>query len=102
MKGASTRSGSLPTPAKSKLHCNEAGDGHPLILLHGGGAGASGWSNYSSNIDFFARHYRVFAIDMPGWGKSEPPCRATATTWRRWNRHWTRSNWTGSPSSAIR
>ncbi|AVV44211.1 alpha/beta hydrolase [Streptomyces sp. ID05-04B] len=57
--------------AKWKLHYNEAGDGHPLVLLHGGGPGASGWSNYSENIDFFARHYRVFAIDMPGWGKSD-------------------------------
>ena len=56
---------------KWKLHYNEAGDGHPLILLHGGGAGASGWSNYSRNIPSLARHYRVFAIDMPGWGKSD-------------------------------
>ena len=57
--------------SKWKLHYNEAGDGHPLILLHGGGAGASGWSNYSRNIASLARHYRVFTIDMPGWGKSD-------------------------------
>ncbi|GAA2311345.1 alpha/beta fold hydrolase [Streptomyces hawaiiensis] len=56
---------------KWKLHYNEAGDGHPLILLHGGGAGASGWSNYARNIPSLARHYRVITIDMPGWGKSD-------------------------------
>ena len=31
--------------ASWKLHYNEAGEGHPVILLHGSGAGAPGWSN---------------------------------------------------------
>jgi 2-hydroxy-6-oxonona-2,4-dienedioate hydrolase len=57
--------------SKWKLHYNEAGAGHPLILLHGGGAGAGGWSNYSRNVPSLARHYRVITIDMPGWGKSD-------------------------------
>ena len=26
-----------------KVHYNEAGTGQPLIMLHGGGPGASGW-----------------------------------------------------------
>ncbi|WP_149830502.1 alpha/beta fold hydrolase [Streptomyces tailanensis] len=56
---------------KWRLHLNEAGEGHPLVLLHGGGPGASGWSNYSRNFAFFAERYRVLAVDMPGWGKSD-------------------------------
>ncbi|EIP84736.1 2-hydroxy-6-ketonona-2,4-dienedioic acid hydrolase [Burkholderia humptydooensis MSMB43] len=39
-------------------------------MLHGGGPGASGLSNYSRNIDALARHYRVLVPDMPGYGRS--------------------------------
>lgn len=52
------------------IHCTEAGDGHPVVLLHGGGPGATGWSNYSPNIEALARHFRVIAPDLPGWGDS--------------------------------
>lgn len=53
------------------LHYNEAGSGHPVILLHGSGAGASGWSNFRPNIEPLAKHFRVLALDAPGWGKSD-------------------------------
>jgi 2-hydroxy-6-oxonona-2,4-dienedioate hydrolase/4,5:9,10-diseco-3-hydroxy-5,9,17-trioxoandrosta-1(10),2-diene-4-oate hydrolase len=48
----------------------EAGDGLPVIMLHGGGPGASGVSNYSRNIDSLAKHFRVIVPDMPGYGRS--------------------------------
>ena len=48
----------------------EAGAGAPVVLLHGGGPGASGVSNYSRNIDALAKHYRVIVPDMPGYGRS--------------------------------
>lgn len=47
-----------------------AGAGAPVVLLHGGGPGASGMSNYSRNIDALAEHYRVIVPDMPGYGRS--------------------------------
>lgn len=50
---------------------HEAGTGEPLVLLHGGGPGASGWSNYSRNVDFLARHFRVLVPDLPGFGGSD-------------------------------
>ena len=34
------------------------------------GAGASGLSNYSRNIEALARHFRVLVADMPGYGQS--------------------------------
>ena len=37
----------------------EAGSGPPVIMLHGGGPGASGLSNYARNIDVLARSHRV-------------------------------------------
>jgi 4,5:9,10-diseco-3-hydroxy-5,9,17-trioxoandrosta-1(10),2-diene-4-oate hydrolase len=46
------------------------GSGPALILLHGGGPGASGWSNYNRNIDAFAAHYTTYLIDFPGWAGS--------------------------------
>jgi 2-hydroxy-6-oxonona-2,4-dienedioate hydrolase len=53
------------------LHYNEAGTGHPVILLHGSGAGATGWSNFWRNIGPLSEHFRVLAVDMPGWGRSD-------------------------------
>lgn len=46
------------------------GEASPVVLLHGGGPGASGVSNYSRNIDALAREYRVIVPDMPGYGRS--------------------------------
>lgn len=48
----------------------ETGSGPALVLLHGGGPGASGVSNYSRNVDALASTYRVIVPDMPGYGRS--------------------------------
>jgi 4,5:9,10-diseco-3-hydroxy-5,9,17-trioxoandrosta-1(10),2-diene-4-oate hydrolase len=44
--------------------------GSPVIFLHGGGPGATGLSNFSRNIDAFAKLHTCYVIDFPGWGKS--------------------------------
>ncbi|MGH6877634.1 MAG: alpha/beta fold hydrolase, partial [Rhizomicrobium sp.] len=54
-----------------RMHYNEAGDGPALVLLHGSGPGASGWSNYQQNIPALSKHFRVLALDMIGWGGSD-------------------------------
>lgn len=59
----------VDTP-RGRLHYNEAGSGHPVILLHGSGAGATGWTNFSPNIGPLAQKFRVIALDVPGWGLS--------------------------------
>ena len=46
------------------------GEGPALVMLHGGGPGASGLSNYSRNIDALARDFTVIVPDMPGYGRS--------------------------------
>ncbi len=48
----------------------ETGAGAPVVLLHGGGPGASGLSNYSRNIDALAETSRIIVPDMPGYGRS--------------------------------
>ncbi|MBF0672531.1 MAG: alpha/beta fold hydrolase [Salinibacterium sp.] len=60
----------IETPS-GKIHYIEAGEGHPVLLLHGSGPGATGWSNYAPNIEYLAKHFRVIAPDMPGWGESD-------------------------------
>ena len=54
-----------------KIHYNEAGSGPVLVLIHGGGPGASGWSNYNRNIEELSKHFRVLVPDLPGFGKSD-------------------------------
>lgn len=54
-----------------RIHYNEAGSGHPVLLLHGSGPGSTGWSNFRSNIGPLAESFHVYAIDMPGWGQSD-------------------------------
>jgi pimeloyl-ACP methyl ester carboxylesterase len=54
-----------------KIHYNEAGEGHPVVMLHGSGPGATGWSNFGPNMPALAERFRVLAVDMPGWGASD-------------------------------
>ncbi|AKN15984.1 4,5:9,10-diseco-3-hydroxy-5,9,17-trioxoandrosta-1(10),2-diene-4-oate hydrolase [Mycobacterium haemophilum] len=56
-----------------KLHYHEAGVGNDqtVVLLHGGGPGASSWTNFSRNIAVLAQHFHVLAVDQPGYGHSD-------------------------------
>jgi 4,5:9,10-diseco-3-hydroxy-5,9,17-trioxoandrosta-1(10),2-diene-4-oate hydrolase len=61
---------SLLDVAGKKIFVAETGDGPPVLLLHGGGPGASGISNYHRNIAELATEYRVIVPDLPGYGRS--------------------------------
>jgi len=54
-----------------QIHYNQWGEGPPLVLMHGSGAGASGWVNFRHNIEALGKHFTVYAVDQPGWGGSE-------------------------------
>ncbi|MGX1566205.1 alpha/beta fold hydrolase [Streptomyces sp. NPDC055506] len=56
--------------AGRKIFVAETGEGPPVLLLHGGGPGASGVSNYTRNIAALAKEYRVIVPDLPGYGRS--------------------------------
>ncbi|WP_438944160.1 alpha/beta fold hydrolase [Nocardia gipuzkoensis] len=53
-----------------EIFFSEAGAGPAVVLLHGGGPGAGGLSNYSRNVEPLARRFRVIVPDMPGYGRS--------------------------------
>lgn len=44
-----------------------AGKGEPLLLIHGGNIG---WGQWYPNIDAFSKFFRVYALDLPGAGRS--------------------------------
>jgi 4,5:9,10-diseco-3-hydroxy-5,9,17-trioxoandrosta-1(10),2-diene-4-oate hydrolase len=70
-----TTSRYVETAGGLRLHYHEAGTDHDsaVVLLHGGGPGASAWSNFGPNVEVFARSYRVLAPDQPGFGRSDKP-----------------------------
>lgn len=51
----------------------EAGEGEPVILVHGAGPGAGGAFGFSMMIPALAKHFRVIAIDLVGFGESDKP-----------------------------
>jgi 2-hydroxy-6-oxonona-2,4-dienedioate hydrolase/4,5:9,10-diseco-3-hydroxy-5,9,17-trioxoandrosta-1(10),2-diene-4-oate hydrolase len=51
------------------------GEGVPLVLMHGGGPGASALANYRDNLDALAG-YQVVLPDQPGFGSSYRPTEA--------------------------
>ena len=46
------------------------GEGPPLVLLHGA---FGSWTHWLRNVEGLARHFRVIAPDMPGYGDSDEP-----------------------------
>ena len=61
-----------------RLHYHEAGPSEgasraPVVMLHGGGPGASAWSNFAGNLPVFAGQFRTLLVDQPGFGRSAKP-----------------------------
>lgn len=54
-------------------HYIEAGSGQPVIFVHGGGAGADGFGNWSRTLPILSREFRSIAVDMLGFGQTDKP-----------------------------
>lgn len=52
----------------TKLYYEMMGEGHPLVLIHGGYMDRRMWDD---QFAVFAEHYRVIRYDVRGFGKSE-------------------------------
>jgi 4,5:9,10-diseco-3-hydroxy-5,9,17-trioxoandrosta-1(10),2-diene-4-oate hydrolase len=50
-----------------RINYAKAGSGSPLLLIHGGNIG---WGQWYPNIGELARYFTVYAIDLPGAGRS--------------------------------
>ena len=53
-----------------RIHYQVRGEGEPLVLVHGIGAGSSSYE-FRYNFDALSERYKVYALDLPGFGKSE-------------------------------
>jgi len=65
--------GPVPTGSVSTGSTTGLGGGLPLVMLHGGGPGASAWSNFGSALPAFAGDFRTLLVDQPGFGDSDKP-----------------------------
>ncbi len=55
-----------------RIHYNEVGTGDDVVIfLHGGGPGATSWSNFFKNVGVVSEQYRCLLVDQPGFGKSD-------------------------------
>jgi pimeloyl-ACP methyl ester carboxylesterase len=56
-----------------KTHYVHAGEGEPVILLHGAGPGASGETGWRKTIPALAERFHVYALDQIGYGYTDRP-----------------------------
>jgi pimeloyl-ACP methyl ester carboxylesterase len=54
-------------------HYHDAGDGPPVLLLHGSGPGVSAWSNWRLVLPELAKRFRVVAPDQIGFAGTKAP-----------------------------
>src|SRR6202011_4096700 len=52
------------------LRYHDAGEGPPLLLLHGSGPGVTGWRNFRGNLAVLAERFRCLILEVPGFGVS--------------------------------
>jgi 4,5:9,10-diseco-3-hydroxy-5,9,17-trioxoandrosta-1(10),2-diene-4-oate hydrolase len=72
---AETTSRFAELPSGLRLHYHEAGDpsAETVLLLHGGGPGASAWSNFGRTLGVLGERFHVLAVDQVGFGQSSKP-----------------------------
>ncbi|KAA9012293.1 alpha/beta fold hydrolase [Niallia endozanthoxylica] len=54
-----------------RTHYNEAGQGEPLLLIHGSGPGVSAWANWRLAFPTLSEYYHLYAPDVVGFGYTE-------------------------------
>lgn len=53
------------------LRYHEAGEGPPLLFLHGSGPGVTGLGNFAGVLPAFAEHFHCYVLEFPGFGVSD-------------------------------
>jgi len=58
---------------RTNVHLKGPEHGHPVVLVHGSGPGASALSNWRLTMPALAGSFRVVAPDLVGFGRTERP-----------------------------
>lgn len=56
-----------------QINYHDQGEGRPVILLHGSGAGVTAWANWRNAIPLLSEFRRVLAPDLVGFGYTKEP-----------------------------
>ena len=64
---ASAAGGFVPVHGDGKLYYQVRGEGHPVVLIHGGSTHVGMWDD---QFDVLAQHYKVVRYDVRGYGRS--------------------------------
>ncbi|HMO67223.1 MAG TPA: alpha/beta fold hydrolase [Novosphingobium sp.] len=64
-----------------------AGEGDPLILIHGSGPGVTAFANWRGVIPDFAQHFQCYAPDTLGYGYTDFPADIRGFSMDRWVAH---------------
>ncbi|TMD35559.1 MAG: alpha/beta hydrolase [Chloroflexi bacterium] len=54
-----------------RVHHTHGGRGSPVVFIHG--LGSSGYMEWRQNLETVAARHRVFAPDLPGYGRTDKP-----------------------------
>ncbi|MGA8529620.1 MAG: alpha/beta fold hydrolase [Acidobacteriaceae bacterium] len=65
----------LPGVGSVRIHYYAGGSGDPILLVHGLGGRAEDWASLMPQL--VRDHHRVYALDLPGYGRSDWPTNAT-------------------------
>ncbi len=63
---------------------HDVGEGPVVLMLHGSGAGVSGWANWRGIIPVLSDRFRVIAPDLVGFGYTETPDDLEFTIFDTW------------------
>ncbi|WP_423458095.1 alpha/beta fold hydrolase [Ottowia sp. VDI28] len=61
------------TLGECTINVHDAGQGEPILLIHGSGPGVTAWANWRGVIPVLAQRARVVAPDMLGFGYTSCP-----------------------------
>ncbi len=62
----------IPT-SFGKFHAQVAGAGEPVLLIHGYSTRDNSWRTWDKNIAAIAEKFRVYALDLLGYGEADKP-----------------------------
>lgn len=63
--------GSSVIAAGLKTNYLEAGEGFPVVLIHGSGPGVTAYANWRFTVPYLGQNFRAVAPDMAGFGYTE-------------------------------